>query len=521
MQTFSRLDRSRAFVYPYDVFLSFSGIDTRRGFINPLYRCLKERFRPFKDNPELRLGDKLTEGLIKGIKRSRIFVIVISENYASSAFCLYELLVILDEFAKRNGRRILTVFYNTSPSDVLHQTGNFGRKLSVLANSATPQSLDKWIKALSKIGSTDFSTWHLEVENDNDKSECECIQEIVREVSKHVSYPIGLHDRVDKVLCYLSNKLDGGVCVVGICGNPGIGKTTIVARTVYCYTNNARNNKFDYCCFSDNVEEYFKEHRLLHRQRKVFIVFEDVDDTRHLEAIVNELILNNWFASDSKVVITARNKCFLEQHGIKSIYDVERFGDDDADELLGVKVFNSHIIPVRYISIFDRAKTYASGNPFHLEVVGSYLGGKSVEECINALNQFELIPKEDTKMILQMSFNALKKLHRTMLIDILDFKERDLADVEAMLRRKNGVCPKKDIRVLFETSLINIDEYGRVNIHALTQEMVRDNVPPLDPDEHSKPQVFEDQWYGSGEPIMPEEVEVCDWPEFEPQGSYE
>lgn len=190
--------------------------------------------------------------------------------------------------------------------------------------------------------------------NDTDKSECECIQEIVREVSKHVPYPIGLNHRVDKVLCYLSKKLDGGVCVVGICGNPGIGKTTIVDHTVDWYTNNARNKKFDYCCFIDNVEEYFKEHRLLHRQRKVFIVFKDVDDSRHLDAIVNELINNNWFAPDSKVLITAQNKCFLVQHGIKSIYDLERFDDDDkdVDKLLGVKICNSYRILARYVWCF-------------------------------------------------------------------------------------------------------------------------------------------------------------------------
>nr|WIL60058.1 nodulation protein [Melilotus officinalis] len=479
MQTFSRLGRR----YSYDVFLNFRGIDTRSCFIDQLYRCLKKLFRCFKDNPELQLGDKLTEGLNEGIEGSKIFVVVISENYASSSFCLNELVKILDEFAKQNGRRILTVFYHTSPSDVLHQTRSFGRALSVLAKSATPESLDMWIKALTKVGSTDFSSWHIQNE-----SEYECVREIVREVSKYVFYPIGLSDRVHKVLCYfLSNKLDGRVCLVGICGNPGIGKTTI-ASSVYCYYNTinnaSNNNNFDYCCFIDKVEEYLSEYRLLHFKRKMFIVFEDVDDPRHLEAIVNELIINDWFGSGSKIVITARDKCSLEHHGIKNIYDVERFGDDEAYELLGVKIFNSDEIPGRYLSVFGKAKTYACGNPFHLELVGSYLGGKSVEECIDALDRFELIPKEDTKMILQMTFDALKKDHQTMLIDILDFKERDLADVEDMLRRKNGACPKRDIRVLLETSLISIDEYGRVRLHALTQDMVRDI-------SHSKPQLSE------------------------------
>ena len=83
--------------FSYDVFLSFRGEDTRYGFTGNLYKVLQERgIHTFIDDDELQKGDQITSALQEAIEKSKIFIIVLSENYASSSFCLNELTHILN-----------------------------------------------------------------------------------------------------------------------------------------------------------------------------------------------------------------------------------------------------------------------------------------------------------------------------------------------------------------------------------------------------------------------------------------
>lgn len=56
-------------------------------------------------------------------------IIVLLENYASSSWCLEELVKIL-ECMKTRGQRVVPIFYNVDPSDVRKQRGNFGKALT-------------------------------------------------------------------------------------------------------------------------------------------------------------------------------------------------------------------------------------------------------------------------------------------------------------------------------------------------------------------------------------------------------
>ena len=70
--------------FSYDVFLSFRGEDTRYSFTGNLYNVLRERgIHTFIDDDELQKGDEITTALEEAIEKSKIFIIVLSENYAS------------------------------------------------------------------------------------------------------------------------------------------------------------------------------------------------------------------------------------------------------------------------------------------------------------------------------------------------------------------------------------------------------------------------------------------------------
>ena len=81
----------------YDVFLSFRGEDTRRNFTSHLYDALsRKKIKTFIDNNELQKGDEISPALIKAIKESHASIVIFSENYASSKWCLNELKQILE-----------------------------------------------------------------------------------------------------------------------------------------------------------------------------------------------------------------------------------------------------------------------------------------------------------------------------------------------------------------------------------------------------------------------------------------
>ncbi|XP_017225294.1 TMV resistance protein N-like [Daucus carota subsp. sativus] len=100
----------------WDVFLSFYGKDTRRNFISHLYYALDQAgIVTFRDDPALEKGQDIPSALRHAIKHSKMFVVVISENYARSSWCLDELVEILS--CKRTKTQVVPVFYYVDPSD--------------------------------------------------------------------------------------------------------------------------------------------------------------------------------------------------------------------------------------------------------------------------------------------------------------------------------------------------------------------------------------------------------------------
>ncbi|PNX56165.1 disease resistance protein (TIR-NBS-LRR class), partial [Trifolium pratense] len=75
----------------YDVFLSFRGEDTRDNFVSHLDKELqRKKIETFIDY-RIESGDEVSPALNKAIEESTIYVIILSEHYASSSWCLDEL----------------------------------------------------------------------------------------------------------------------------------------------------------------------------------------------------------------------------------------------------------------------------------------------------------------------------------------------------------------------------------------------------------------------------------------------
>jgi hypothetical protein len=154
---------SFSYGFKYQLFLSFRGTDTRHGFTGNLYKALIDKgIHTFIDDNDLQRGDEITPSLIKAIEESRIFIPIFSANYASSSFCLDELVHIIHCY-KTKGRLILPVFVGVDPTDVRHHTGSYGEALDehekkFQNDKNNMERLQRWKVALSQA--SNLSGYH-------------------------------------------------------------------------------------------------------------------------------------------------------------------------------------------------------------------------------------------------------------------------------------------------------------------------------------------------------------------------
>ncbi|KRH08232.1 hypothetical protein GLYMA_16G137600v4 [Glycine max] len=509
--------------FSYDVFLSFRGEDTRYGFTGNLYNVLRERgIHTFIDDQELQKGDQITKALEEAIEKSKIFIIVLSENYASSSFCLNELTHILNFTKGKNDVLVLPVFYKVDPSDVRKHRGSFGEALAnheKKLNSNNMEKLETWKMALHQV--SNISGHHFQ--HDGDKYEYKFIKEIVELVSSKFNRDllyvsdvlVGLESPVLAVKSLLDVGSDDVVHMVGIHGLGGVGKTTLA---VAVYNSIARHFEASY--FLENVRETSNKKGLQHlqsillskivrdkkikltnwregthiikhklKQKKVLLILDDVNEHIQLQAIIGS---PDWFGRGSRVIITTRDEHLLALHNVKKTYMLRELNKKYALQLLIQKAFElEKEVDPSYHDILNRAVTYASGLPLALEVIGSNLFGKSIEEWESALNGYERIPDKSIYMILKVSYDALNEDEKNIFLDIACcFKEYKLGELQDILYAHYGRCMKYHIGVLVKKSLINIHECSWdskvMRLHDLIEDMGKEIVRRESPTEPGK-----------------------------------
>ncbi|KAL7205268.1 hypothetical protein ACSBR2_018244 [Camellia fascicularis] len=511
----------------YHVFLSFRGEDTRKTFTDHLYTALKHAgFRTFRDDDEIERGENIKFELQKAIQESRISIVVFSKNYASSSWCLDELVRILKR-RRTTGHVVLPVFYHVDPSHVGKQMGSF--KKSFMRHEKKFHSeagerkddwkgkMQEWRAALREA--VDLAGMNLQ--NQADGFESKFIHKIVEVVADKLKckilgnspYLIGIHSRAKHIGLWLQDECSD-VGIVTICGIGGIGKTTI-AKFLY----NSNFSRFECSSFLANVREILKQpNGLLQLQtqllsdilkgrkenlysvdegivkikdalccKRVLVILDDVDTMDQLDAVLG---MRDWFSQGSKIIITTRRARLLRAHEVYQVHNVENLNYNESLELFSWHAFGKNCPIDGFIKDSERVVQYCGGLPLAIKILGSSLFGKSLIVWKSHLEKLKAIPNYEVVEKLKISYDSLQDDHdKNLFLHVACFFVGMDEDWVVTILDGCDFYTTVGIQNLIDRCLLTVDERRQLVMHQLVQEMGREIVrqeSPKEPGERSR-----------------------------------
>ncbi|XP_056172795.1 disease resistance protein RPV1-like isoform X2 [Syzygium oleosum] len=489
--------------YDYEVFLSFRGSDTRAGFTDHLYTRLKDAgIRTFKDDEDLRKGEEFAPELLQAIKQSKILIPIFSKDYASSVWCLKEVVQMV-ECKNNGGQKIIPIFYDVAPAEVRHQTGDYEKAfLSHESKKRYDQkTIGDWRAALRAVGEINGH----DLQSMPNRREGKFVQTFTQKVFnelKKASLPVSDYlvsddNQVDEIM----KMIGAGTSetqIIGIHGMGGIGKTTI-AKIIF----NKFSRDFENCCFLSDIRETSKKNGIQHLQnqliskilktecmdikdvdegsqtikdrllnKQVLLLLDDVEERNHIKAFVGK---RDWLGRGSKVIITTRNKDILEIPEVNCKYELSYMDDNQSLRLFSKHAFRRDSPLDEYIDQSKRAIGIAGGLPLTLEVIGSLLCGTKKEKWNLILKKLENVPHATVRSKLKISYDALDVQQRHIFLDIACFFIGYDKDILIHFWDESKY-PEETMEVLQNMSLIKIIEDNEVWMHDQLRDLGRDIV---------------------------------------------
>ncbi|CAF2136633.1 unnamed protein product [Brassica napus] len=502
MASSSSLSRS----WLYHVFLSFRGEDVRKGFLSHVLKELKSKgIIPFVDN-EIKRGESVGPVLVGAIRQSRVAVVLLSRNYASSSWCLDELVEIM-KFREQDQQTVMTIFYEVDPSHVRKQTGDFGKAFDETCVGKTEEVKQEWRQALKDVAG--IAGYH----SSNCDSEADLINKVASDVmavlgftpSKDFDDFVGVGAQAKEIKSKLILQSEE-VKVIALVGPAGIGKTT-TARVLYnqlspCFPFNTflENIRGSYekpcgndyqlklCLHKNLLSQLFNQKEIEVRHlgaaqqmlsdKKVLVVLDEVDSWWQLEEITSQ---RGWFGPRSIIIITTEDRKLLKtlRLGIDHIYEMKFPIRNESLQIFCHYAFGQKSPDYGFESLAWEVTGLAGDLPLGLRVMGSYLRGMSREEWIDALPRLKSSLDREIESTLRLSYDGLSDKDKALFLHCACFFSKFpyflTVDRLKRLLEKSSLDVNHGLQVLAYKSLIYIEE-GSVRMHRLLQKMAREIV---------------------------------------------
>ncbi|XP_048140385.1 disease resistance protein L6-like isoform X2 [Rhodamnia argentea] len=476
----------------YEVFLSFRGSDTRKGFTDHLYSGLVDAgIRAFRDDDELRQLEEMGPDLLGAIKNSKILIPILSENYGSSKRCLDELVQMMECKDNDTGHVVLPIFYKVEPDRLRHQIESFG-------DAFDPAIMENWKQALNEVSS--LKGWKANgYERELVKSVIKKVLSELKNIFELVTPEslVGIDGHVEKIMEFVDNN-SRATLFVGIHGMGGIGKTTL-AKTIY----NKLSHQFDYCSFIPDIRESCKHNGLAYLQnqlisdilkqkkqvdnrdegtkfisskfgtKKVLIVLDDLDDDDRLKALAGN---HDWFSPGSRIVITSRNKSILVNAGVDYNFEHEEMDMDKSLILFSRHAFRRDSPPSEFEELTYDVVSSIGGLPLCLEVLGSFLCAKEPALWRSTIIKLIKVPPKKVREKLRLSYEALECEQKQIFLDIACFFIGTDGRIASYMWDARDFFPKEGIEVLTFMSLITVGDKHELIMHDELRDLGREIV---------------------------------------------
>ncbi|RYR26750.1 hypothetical protein Ahy_B02g061057 [Arachis hypogaea] len=507
--------------WTYDVYVSFDR--TTNKFVSDLYARLSAAgVRVFKDEMEPRSGDQI---LFNAIEDSRISIVVFSRSYGDSKWWLKELEKIM-ECRSSKGQKVVPVFYGVDPSEAgaAFAYGEPLREAACLPGFVTyisrerDEALDNIVEHITAfLDGKDHWFTLPNVEKLQPRVQ-DLIQVQLLNYDKVLILGIWGMAGIGKTtiamalynqICYRFQRRMFVDNISERCEQHSIVSLQEELFSCICKTTEETKEEATKeakekatketteettkAAVEEATEEATEEEReettaekakihdiesgklLLKKNlsnKKTLLVLDDVTERDHLEALCGS---REWFGPGSTIIITTRDRSMLKD--ADDIYTVKGMDYDESIELFCWHAFKNKEIPAEeYRELAESIVEYCGGVPLFLEVAGSHLYGKMIEEWEPALEELEENPPYKLQRFRQVSFDSLRDDSlKKIFLDIVCFFVGMNRNHVVKILNGTGRNGEKALSALEDKCLVTVDG-NQLQMHTLIEEIGREIV---------------------------------------------